>query len=260
MLKRTLGRYFSGWFLALFASLLLVGSMNSSAWAQGMDDESGDSADGESEESSAPMAAELPEDPDALKQGVGLRLRYVFVPKALIQIFMEEAAGGMGNPGFGLDYVRRKKDVEMSIGFEYDKLSGTEGYYVEKGGSPQEPGTVDFVDFDSLAWFTIDASYIKHHTLSSLVSLRYGGGIGLGIVTGEVIKTDANCGGQTTASCSKDLNPGGDLNSKQDFFRFPPVFNVLGGVQVTPARNMAINFEIGMRTVFYSGITVQYFL
>ena len=136
MLKRTLcpsfsGRYFSGWYFAVIATLLLVGGMNSSAWAQDMDDESGDSADDESMDSDVPMAAEVPDDPDAVKHGVGLRLRYVFVPKALIDLFIEEGPGGMGNPGFGLDYVRRKKDVEISIGFEYDKLDGTEGYYVE---------------------------------------------------------------------------------------------------------------------------------
>ena len=259
MLKRTLGRYFSGWYLAVFTTFLLVVGMNSSAWAQDMDDESSESADGESDGSDAPMAAEVPDDPDAVKHGVGIRLRYVFMPKALIQLFMEEAAGGMSNPGFGMDYVRRKKNFEFSVGFEYDKLNGTEGYYVENNGSPQQAGTVDFVEFDSLAWFTIDASFVYHHPLSSMVSLRYGGGIGLGFTTGDVIKTDANCGGTTTDSCSPDLNPGGDLNSKQDFFRFPPVFNLIGGVQITPVRNVAINVEIGMRTVFYSGVSGQYF-
>ncbi len=269
MLKRTLGqsfpgRYLSGrslsaWYFAVFATIMLVGGMNSSVWAQDMDDESGDSADDESADSDAPMAAEVPDDPDAVKHGIGIRLRYVFVPQGLIEIFMEEAAGGMTNPGFGLEYVRRKKDVEITIGFEYDKLSGTEGFYIENGGSTQKAGTVDFIEFDKLAWFSIDFSYIKHYALSSMVSLRYGGGIGLGFTTGEVIKTDANCGGTTTASCSPDLNPGGDLNEKQDFFRFPPVFNLTGGVQVTPVRNVAINFEIGMRTIFYTGVTGQYF-
>jgi hypothetical protein len=255
MLKRTPGRYFSGWSFALIASFLMISGMGSGLHAQELEDEESES----SEESDAPMAEEAPIDPDAIRHGVGMRLRYVFVPKGLIQLFMEEAAGGKGHGGIGFDYIRRKKNFEFSVGFEYDKLDGTTGYYVESGGSPQQAGTTDYVEFDGLSWFTIDASFVYHHPLSKLVSLRYGGGIGLGIVTGDVIKTDANCGGTTTDSCSPDLNPGGDLNSKQDFFRFPPVFNLVGGVQVTPVRNVAINFELGMRTIFYTGVSGQYF-
>ena len=257
MLNRTSNRYFSVWFLVL-VSIFLLRSSASSALAQELDEDGASDDEGSGDD--APEAADAPIDADAVRHGIGLRLRYVFVPKGLIQLFMEEAAGGMGNPGYGIEYIRRKKNFEISVGIEYDKLSGTEGYYVESGGSATQPGTVDFVEFDNLAWITLDASFVYHHALSSLVSLRYGGGIGLSYVSGEVIKTDANCGGTTTASCSKDLNPGGDLNTKQDFLRFPPVFNLIGGVQITPVRNVAINIELGMRTVFYTGITVQYFL
>ena len=258
MLNRTSNRYFPAWFLVLVSICLLLGSA-SPALAQELG-EDGPSDEEESGNAVAVAEAEgAPIDADAVRHGIGLRLRYVFVPKGLIQLFMEEAAGGMGNPGYGIEYVRRKKNFEISVGIEYDKLSGTEGYYVESGGSATQPGTVDFVEFDNLAWVTIDASFVYLHPLSKWVSLRYGGGIGLSVVSGEVIKTDANCGGTTTESCSKDLNPGGDLNSKQDFFRFPPVFNLIGGVQITPARNVAINIELGMRTVFYTGITGQYF-
>ena len=256
MLNRTHNSYFSRWYLALIATALVL-ILPGATWAQEMDDEAGDSA----AEPDVPMAEETPIDPDAVRHGVGLRLRYVFVPKGLIELFMEEAAGGMSNPGFGLDYIRRKKNFEFSVGFEYDALSGTEGAYVESGGSASQPGTTDIVEFDGLSWFTIDASFVYHHPLSKLVSLRYGGGIGLGIVTGDVIKTDAVCTGPDAQSdCSKTTNPkSSDFNEKQDFFRVPPVFNLIGGVQLTPARNMAINFEIGMRTVFYSGISGQYF-
>ncbi len=256
MPKRTSHRYFSAWFLALLAALFVLGVTNSSVQAQDMDED----ATGEDavDDSSTPVAEEVPVDPDAIRHGIGLRLRYVFVPKGLIEIFMEEAAGGMGNGGFGVEYVRRKKNFEINVGIEYDKLSGTEGFYVESGGAPAKPGTTDFVAFDNLAWVTIDAAFVYLHPLSKLVSLRYGGGIGLGLVTGEVEKTDANCGA-TTSSCSRDENPGGDLDTKQDFFRVPPVFNLLGGVQLNPVRNMAINIEVGMRTVFYTGVTGQYF-
>ncbi len=211
----------------------------------------------EEEQNSEPEVVVEKVDPDAAKHGIGLRLRYVFVPKGLIELFMEDAAGGMGNPGFGLDYVYRKKNFEFSAGFEYDSLNGTKGAYIERGGAFNESGTVDIVEFDDLAWLTLDASFVWHKPLTELVALRYGGGFGFGLVSGEVISSDAAC---TSDNIQVDCFPSGpQQNEKQDFFRFPPVFNALFGVQLTPGENLAINIEVGMRTVFYSGLGVQYF-
>ncbi len=196
-------------------------------------------------------------DPDAARHGVGLRLRYVFVPKSLIEVFLEEAPSGMGNGGFGLDYVYRKKDYEFSVGFEYDKLSPDDGFFVESGGGTNMPGTIDEIKFQDLSWFSIDAAFVWHKPLSELVSLRYGGGFGFGVVRGEIISKDAGCFGDDTQNECAPI-PGAP-EEKKDFFRYPPVFNALAGVQFTPGDNLAINLEIGMRTVFYTGVGAQYF-
>ena len=258
MLKRT--RLFSFSFFLVF--LCLAGG-NAHAQEEVGEENDEDVMDTDSDDSAGQdevaLAPEVEKDPDALKHGIGLRLRYVFLPKSLIEVFLEEAASGVGHGGFGLDYVRRKKDFEFSIGFEYESLSPDDGFFVERNGSPAQNGTVDFIEFDGLSWFTIDAAFVFHKKLSDLVSLRYGGGIGLGIVTGDVISTDAICTGPNTQDdCVPDAN-GAEVNEKEDFFRFPPVFNALGGVQLTPGHNMAINIELGMRTVFYTGVGVQYF-
>ncbi len=238
----------------LIAAIALFGAAiePSDAHAQ---DESGEEEDfdGEGEATAAALT-----DMDKVRHGVGLRLRYIFVPKGLIELFLEEAPSGVSQTGFGIDYVRRKKNFEFSVGFEYDKLAPDDGYFVERGGDPRQAGTTDFIEFDGLSWYTIDASIVYHQPLSPLISLRYGGGLGFGIVTGDVISTDAQCGG-TDLQGGDCARTGPEIDKKEDFFRFPPVFNVIGGVQVTPADNFAINVEVGMRTVFYSGISGQYF-
>ncbi len=237
--------------------LISVGSARTS-WAQDEDPEA-EMSEGQDEDGSQPAPPPAVEDPNAVKHGIGLRLRYIFLPKSLIEIFMEEAASGVSRSGFGFDYVRRKADFEFSVGFEYDTLGPDDGFFVERGGSPLEPGTTDFIEFDGLAWYTIDAAFVYHRKLSDLVALRYGGGIGFGIVTGDVIETDAVCVGPDTQNDCVKNNNGAQVNDKQDFFRFPPVLNVVGGVQLTPAKNLAINIELGMRTVFYTGVGAQYF-
>lgn len=243
-------------------SLISIGFLQS-AHAQGDDVGGADDAFAEEEEGDGSGEQEelvpVPVDLDAVKHGIGLRLRYIFFPKALIEVFIEEAASGVSRSGFGLEYVRRKKDFEISVGFEYDTLAPDNGFYVERGGDPLEPGSTDFIRFDGLAWYTIDAAFVYHYELSSMISLRYGGGIGFGIVTGDVIETDAVCtGSDTQDDCIANQN-GAQVNEKQDFFRYPPVLNVIGGVQFTPAKNVAVNLEIGMRTIFYSGIGVHYY-
>lgn len=238
--------------LCLILALALVGVASTAGDARAQEETSDENYDGEeSSETESALTST-----NKVKHGVGLRLRYIFVPKGLIELFMEEASSGVSQPGFGLDYVRRKKNFEFSVGFEYDNLSPEDGYFVERGGNPLQAGTTDFIRFDGLSWFTIDASIVYHQPLSSLISLRYGGGLGFGIVRGDIISQDALCVGN-------DIQ-GGDCQAvgpeeEEDFFRFPPVFNLLGGLQFTPADNFAINLEIGMRTVFYSGLSGQFF-
>lgn len=261
MLKRTTVPYFAPVLGLTLMILLGLGSFSTEAFAQDELDDSSAEPEGDVAEPSTPMAEEI-DLKSEIRHGVGLRLRYIFVPKALIELFVEESPSGVSQSGFGLEYVRRKKDFEFSVGFEYDALSADNGYFVERGGAPTMPGTTDFIEFDGLAWYTLDAAFVYHHKLNDLVALRYGGGIGLSIVTGEIIQTDAICNGNDTQDdCSRVPAPipGGEFNTKQDFFRFPPVFSALGGVQLTPARNIAVNIELGMRTVFYTGVGVQYF-
>jgi hypothetical protein len=149
--------------------------------------------------------------------------------------------------------------MELSVGIEYDNLNPEDGYYVESGRDVQDPGAVDFTEFDGLSWITLDASVVYHKPLNAVLALRYGGGIGLSYVMGDVIKTDAICNGPNAQTdCQADPNAQ-QLNEKQDFFRFPPVLNLLAGLQITPGDNLAINLEFGMRTVFYGGTSVQYF-
>ena len=238
----------------LILALALFGVMSHAGEAYAQDDSGAEDFDSEGEKETGSILRSE----DKVKHGVGLRLRYVFVPKGLVELFMEHAASGVSQTGFGLDYVRRKKNFEFSVGFEYDKLSPDDGYYVERGGNPQQAGTTDYIEFDGLSWYTIDASVMYHQPLTPMISLRYGGGLGFGIVTGDIVSSDARCVGDDLQGGDCGIT-GPEIGKKEDFFRYPPVFNVIGGVQFTPADNVAINVELGMRTVFFTGISGQYF-
>src|SRR6185295_8443243 len=62
-------------------------------------------------------------DTTEVEYGVGVRLRSVWVPKALLELFVERSAGGAHNYGFGVDLSRRRGTTELQLGFEYERIN-----------------------------------------------------------------------------------------------------------------------------------------
>jgi len=232
--------------------------MPNTASAQGvvMDD---DDEEPEITETVSDAGDELDAGPET-SWGVGLRLRSVILPRWLFEFFVEEVPSGISTVGYGLEVVRRKGDLEMSLGFEYESLNGTDGLWIDKGDSIPEDD-VDWVAFDDFAWLTIDATFVWHTRLHDMVALRYGAGIGLGIMMGEVLRTDYVCPGTELAAPPCFQDPAAEnINSPED--KVPPVFPVLNavlGLQFRPHKSVSINLEAGMRTIFYTGLTGTFF-
>ena len=194
---------------------------------------------------------------DTARYGAGLRLRYVFIPKWELELFVEQASSGVSGVGFGAEFWRRKGNFELQLGLEYEGLSGSEGIWIDKGETHTSEGP-DRVRFDSFGWFTIEANFINHTPFNKYVSLRYGGGAGLGILKGSVRRTDQICTANNDESCS--TAPGAE--NVDNPYDLPPVFPVITGilgVQVIPYKNVVINVETILRTTFFFGITAGYY-
>ncbi len=206
------------------------------------------------------VAQEAPEGPThgaSEEFGIGLRLRNVRLPQALLELFVERAAAGISQVGIGVEGIRRTGNLELSVGLEWDSLSAEDGVWIEKGEQipRDEP---DFVRFDGFGWITLDAMAAWHRPLSERVSLRYGAGLGLGILLGEVLRTDYACTGPEIDSCR--TRPGGKVDAPEE--DIPPVFpviNLVVGVQVKATERITINLEGGLRTVPFIGISGGYF-
>jgi hypothetical protein len=194
--------------------------------------------------------------------GVGLRLRGVFEPAFMMNLFVEEqTSGGMFHPGFGLELNRRKGDFELVLGFEYENLSPSDGYWLEKGDDGTSPGqTPDFVEFDDLKWFTTDLTFMFHSPINEKVAFRYGAGFGLGIVLGDALQTDTNCTGTDFENdCTLDTGAGAQVKDPADIPPVFPVVNLILGAQFRPSRAVSINIETGLRTLFFFGISGTYY-
>lgn len=190
---------------------------------------------------------------DDTMYGVGVRLRYIHIPRQALELFVERSGGSASHPGFGIELIREKGDMAFTIGVEYDTIAPRDGVFIEKGTRiPDDP--VDYVEFQDFSWLAVDVSFIgQQPIIGDVLALRYGAGLGLGYIMGDILRTDYVCTSDDVESCMPDGNAQAVRETD-----VPPVFpliNVILGVQVRPFDNVAINIEGGLRTVPFVGTT-----
>lgn len=275
--------------LSCLLGSLISASLVTAAAAQPAADGAAPGADGEvaatpaadpvSPDSNVSTAPPEPEDPNAVSYGVAIRLRNVRVPQSILELFVERAAGGASNFGYGIELIRRKGNVELQLGLEFEHLTVSEGVWIEKGTNV----AVDQVDYilspdhapggKALGWFTIEFTFVNHAPINKYLAFRYGGGAGLGILTGDglfspaLYRYDVTCAGGATNNnpepgCVPQQRGGAGIGAGPVKYDLPPVFpvvNAIIGVQVKPIDKMVINLEGGIRTVPFFGTSIGYF-
>lgn len=211
--------------------------------------------------------------------GIDLRLRSVWVPQGLVDLFVESSAGGAHNTGFGADFVRRRGNNELLLGFEYEHITPTPGVWVEKKGSNDNPNAADYIlspddAGESLGWFSLEFTFVNNVPINKYVAFRWGGGAGLGIITGGLKRWDVECSGPAMQgpSCTPgDVGLAGSGRTADDSqglpeqkpqsYNLPPVFPVvtaLVGFQFKPSPKAVINVEGGIRTLPFLGVSAGY--
>lgn len=211
---------------------------------------------------------------EEVRYGVGFRLRNVRAPKAMIQLFTERSAGGSSNLGLGVDLTRRKGNSELQLGLEYERITPGEGVWIASGDNVAADDEADYLlepdhapNGDKLGWFTIEFTYLHHTPLTKHVALRYGGGLGLGIVTSALYRFDVICAAGSTNDNPEPgcvpLQLGGTGAGRGPVeYDLPPVFpvvNAIFGVQFRPNDDITINVEGGLRTFLFFGVSGSYF-
>ena len=214
-----------------------------------------------------------------VEYGVGVRLRNVRVPKAEIELFVDRAGDtGSSTAGLGVDLTRRRGDVELQLGLEFEHIDGGRGVWIESGKNVATGDAADFVlpadkQPERLGWFTLEFTFINHARINKYISFRYGGGAGLGIVTGKLQHFNIVCApGATNTNPEPGCAPSGQpFNGTGQFeegtetlvaYKIPPVFPVINaiiGFQFKPTEKMTINIEGGIRTFLFFGTSASYF-
>lgn len=265
----------NGGTFAMVASALLALAVPAPARAQS------DDAAGEEDPASAEPAADAPREgieaggfddyetaeekqkKIAAEFGLGVRVRTIYIPKFVIELFYEEATSSVFKPGFGLELSRRKGNFELVFGLEYENLSPDDGFFLGKDDDPNVPEQApDYVVFDDFSWVAADVAFLFSAPLNKQLSFRYGAGLGIGVVLGEVRQTDSTCSAGTDdiqTDCMANPNAM-QVDEAADLPPVLPVVNLLAGLQWRPAEKFTINFETGLRSVPFLGLSsILYF-
>ena len=150
--------------------------------------------------------------PSAAKFGFGVRGRVTSVPRWMLGLFLDESVP-LTSYTAGAEFFRRSGNFDLVIGVAYQNLSPKDGNWLGSGNDRSTD--VDFIQFRNLASWSLDAAFILHTEFNEYIGMHYGGGVGIGIITGKMLRTSNG-----SAGCATD--PGSVVDSTRSFVRPAP--------------------------------------
>lgn len=144
------------------------------------------SADATTSSAGVPMVAATTQAAPGARYGVGARFRATSVPKWLLGLFLDESVPLSSYTG-GVEFFRRSGNFDLVLGVAYQNLSPKDGNWLGHGNPPDID--TDFVQFRNLGSYSVDAALILHTEFNEYVGIHYGGGVGIGIISGKMLKT-----------------------------------------------------------------------
>jgi hypothetical protein len=234
-----------------------------------------------------PLAGSLAASPTRapnVSYGVAARLRWVSIPAWMLNLFTKKNVP-LSSYSVAAEFFRRKGEFDFIVSIGYMSLSPPDGNWLGRGHDASVD--TDYVQFKGLGLAGIDASFVWHTFFNDWVGMHYGAGLGIGLVTGQLLRTsngtgctEANAGdftkchpigavcppsGCTDASLAA-LGPGPDDPANPHRFvdgNVPPalpIVNVLVGVdfRLPQVRGWEAKIEGGFSDAFFLGGGVGY--
>jgi len=244
-------------------------------------DTKADSADGEKPKAKVDAVPEDPgspiEDPNKTYHFVGLRYRHIIVPQFILGLF---ASGGstVSVPSIGPEFVIRKGGFEYNLSVWYANYGMGLTKFKAKNDPPQSWEMVE----SKLHAVYLSADFLWSHEFSPEFALNYGMGAGLGVIFGNLYRTQArpknagdingeyvSCANNTDSStgagfCTNDNNHynGYTEPSLVNGGSVPPVFpwlSIQTGLRYKPHHNFVARLDAGFGlSGFFLGVGADY--
>lgn len=124
--------------------------------------------------------------PGKTYRGVGLRYRAVIVPKFMMNLFGSGGRTVVAN-GFGPEFTVRKDGFEYEFAAMYTSYAMDPTAFKAKADGPEAWEIVE----SRIKVFYLTADFLWSHEIVPQLAINYGGGAGIGIVWGDLFRTQA---------------------------------------------------------------------
>lgn len=205
--------------------------------------------------------------------GVGLRARYVSVPRWLLGQFTKENVplGTFGH--FGIEGFRRGGNFQATLALSYQNMSPSDGNWLGNNRTPEIDTRL--LRFRGLSLFSFDASVSWQGMISQWFGLHAGAGLGLAVVRGSIYVdvsqgcNAANAGdtsqchpvGITCANGVCTPPPPAGQSPTSDVLPVFPIVNVFAGMDFRLpeyAKGWEAKIEAGFFDAFFLGLGIGY--
>lgn len=269
-------------------ALILVGVMAGAASAEEPKPPGGVIEDSKGTATRTPSAVATSNDPRVdHKYALGARLRYIFVTQAMMAPFLK-ASTDMNSVSTAIEFSYRRPTFDVVTSLDFSWLALNDGNYLG-AGNPADLDT-HYVQFRNLSFLSIDVTILGHNWLTKWLEIRYGAGLGLGVVLGDVLLT--NNGTQCTLANAGDTKvchpvlPNGthiipgtpgfedqlkateapkSTDTAQDPHRAPGdkppvmgVVNIMLGLRFKVHKHVLVGWDIGFRNAMFTGVGAYY--
>lgn len=240
------------------------------------------------QEPPAPMAVEASgAAPAELTQfGAALRTRWVSAPGWFLGLFTKKNVP-LSSWGAGAEFFRRKGEMDIVLGFSYQKMGPPDGNWLGKGHDANID--TDLVQFRNFGFVGTDIAFLWHQRFNDYFGMHYGAGLGLAFITGEILRTsadhctEANAGDRsqcfpdgpahicTGSSCTEDAlaKSSGEVdNGPSSPHRFKdsdvpgaiPILNMVFGLNLRfpELKGFEARIEGGFYNAFFAGLGIGY--
>jgi hypothetical protein len=223
------------------------------------------------------------------KYAVGARIRGLFVTSAMLAPFVQTTSK-MNSMSGGAEFIYRRPTYDVVTSLDLSFINMEDATFLTNGHPPDKDSHyVQFGNFGQLNFLSADVSILGHNWLTSWLEIRYGAGVGLGLVLGDVKTTNngAQCTLQNLSNGSQcypkagttDIPLGrpdteaklqatetGQVDTANSPHRHvtsdkPPVMavvNILIGLRFKVQRHLAFDVELGFRDAIFAGGSIHY--
>ncbi len=199
---------------------------------------------------------------------IGMRLRWIFIPKWFITMFgVDVTAKSMPRPlisnvGIGAEYTYRKDNFDITAALWWVGLGWDGGISFKQKN--EEPESWEVVT-NSLSAILLTADFIWSTPIRDWVAITYGVGLGFGFSIGEIVRNEATVASGGIEGCIGPGNPNdsgcmgdGEFNETYDKIKVVPWINMLIGARFKPHEHVALYVDGGFGMGFQMGVRGGY--